>query len=174
MAGFFRRTSTLSRAASAREGRRGLLTIAVDRPLQASPRQKNRYRHRYIRPPAPCSARPVPCEPRSTRPPDRMARRTSAQHRWRRPMSYHQGSPDILSRRGLTAPDRDPCANPDPRSSAACWRRPQSGSHRRQSLLRQPDRPRYMFRQPARNLSLAEALVAGGGYWPVSTLSGLI
>jgi hypothetical protein len=75
---------------------------------------------------------PVPCELRSTAP--QTAKRTSEQRRWRRPTPYRRGSPDTLSPRGLTSPDRDPCANPHPRSSAACWRPPGSSSHRRQTV----------------------------------------
>jgi len=41
---------------------------------------------------------PVPCEPRSTGLPDRMARRTSAPRRWRRPRHYHQGRQILLHR----------------------------------------------------------------------------
>src|SRR6266481_9646904 len=93
---------------------------------------------------------PAPCELRSTAPRDRMVRRTSGQRRWRRPTPYRRESSDTPSQRGLTSPDRDPCANPDPRSSAACWYRPQSGSHRRQRLHRQPDLTRYMSQRHAR------------------------
>src|ERR1700689_1487505 len=87
---------------------------------------------------------------RSTGPRDRTAKRTSGPRRWRRPTPYHRASPDTPSRRGWTSWDHDPCANPGPRSSVACWRRPESGSHRRRSLLRQPDRPRCKPRRPAR------------------------
>src|SRR6476661_4296209 len=93
---------------------------------------------------------PVPCEPRSTGLPDRMARRTSAPRRWRRPRHYHPGSPDTPSPRGWTSVDRDPCANHDLQSSVACWRRPESGWHQRQSLRRQPDRMRCKPRRRAR------------------------
>jgi len=96
---------------------------------------------------------------------DRTAKRTSGQRRWRHPTRYRQGSPDIPSPRDWTSPDRDPSANPDRRSSAACWHRPQSGSHRRQSLRHQPDRPQCTPRRPVRthdgNISLAETLVTG-------------
>src|ERR1700676_1929724 len=92
---------------------------------------------------------PVPCERRSTAPRDRTAKQTSEQRRWRRPTSYRRGSPDTPSPRGWTSPDRDPCANPGLRSNVACWRRPQSGSHRLQSLLPPPDRPECLSRRHA-------------------------
>jgi hypothetical protein len=79
-------------------------------------------------------------------------------------MPYHRGSPDTPSPRGWTSPDRDPCANPDLRSSAVCWHPPGSSSHRRQSLRRQPDRPQCTSRRPARTCGeirlLAKTLVA--------------
>src|SRR5882724_9499463 len=92
---------------------------------------------------------PGPCALRSTALQDRTARQTSGQHRWRRPTPYRPGSPGTPSPRGLTSPGHDPCASPDPRSSAACWRRPQSGSHRLQSLRHQPDRPQCTPRRHA-------------------------
>src|SRR4029077_20760562 len=91
----------------------------------------------------------APCEPRSTAPPDRMARQTSGRRRWRRPRLYHRALPDTPSPHGWTSRDRDPCTNPAPRSSAACWRRLGSGSHRLQSLRRQPDRPQCTPRRHA-------------------------
>src|SRR3984885_13358998 len=79
-----------------------------------------------------------------------MARQISGRRRWRHPTPHRQGSLDTPSPRGLTSRDRDPCANPDPRSSAACWHPPESGSHQRQNLPPQPAQPRGMLRRPAR------------------------
>src|SRR6478752_7371801 len=93
---------------------------------------------------------PVPYARQSTGPRDRMVRRTSEQPRWQHPRTYHRASPDTPSPRGLTPPDHDPCANPDPRSSAACWRQLGLGSHRRQSLRHQPDQPQCTPRLPVR------------------------
>src|ERR1700676_2204761 len=109
---------------------------------------------------------PVPCEPRSTGLPDRMARRTSARRRWPRPMPCRRGSPDTPSPRGWRSSDCGPCASPARRSSVAYWRRPASGSHRQQNLRHQPDRPRCTPRRPVleyptENIPLTEALVAG-------------
>src|SRR5450432_666953 len=93
---------------------------------------------------------PAPCEPRSTAPRGRTARRTSGQPRWQRPTPCRRGSPDTPSPRGWTSWDRDPSASPDLRSSVAYWRRPGSGSRRLQNLRHQPDRPRCTPRQPVR------------------------
>src|SRR5271154_3042457 len=64
-------------------------------------------------------------------------------------MPYRRGSPDTPSLRGWPSYDRDPCANPDPRSSAACWHRPGSGSHRPQSLRHRPAQLQCTPRRPA-------------------------
>jgi hypothetical protein len=85
----------------------------------------------------------APCGRRSTAPRERTARRTSGQRRCRRPMPYHPGSPDTPSPRAWILLDRDSYANPDLRSSAACWHRPQSGSHRLQNPS-PPTRPAAM------------------------------
>ena len=58
--------------------------------------------------------------------------------------------PTILAMRADSSGHRDPCANHDLRSSVACWRRPESGWHRLQSLRRQPDRMRCKPRRRAR------------------------
>jgi hypothetical protein len=87
---------------------------------------------------------------RSTAPRGRTARRTSGQRRWRHPTPYRRGLPNTPSQRDLILQDRDLCANPDPRSSVAYWRRLGSGSHRRQNLRPQPDQPRGMLRRHAR------------------------
>src|ERR1700722_18882329 len=92
----------------------------------------------------------APCALRSIAPPDRMERRTWGQRRWRRPTPYRRGLQDTPSPRDLTSPDRDPCANPGPQSTAAYWRQPGSGSRRPQNLRHRPDRPRYTPRRPAR------------------------
>src|ERR1700733_14062942 len=93
---------------------------------------------------------PAPYALRTTGCRDRTAKRTSGPRRWRRPTRYHRESPDTPSRRDSASLDYDPCANPAPRSSVACWHRPESDSHRRRSLHRQPDRPLCTPRRPAR------------------------
>src|ERR1700722_18053254 len=108
---------------------------------------------------------PVPCERRSTGPRDRMARRTSAQRRWRRPTPYRRGSPDTPSQRGWTVADRDPGANPDPRSSVAYWRRPnQARINGKAFAANKTGRDARLddpFEYATENIPLAEALVAG-------------
>src|SRR5215204_3921660 len=79
-----------------------------------------------------------------------MARQTSGQPRWQRPTPYRRGSPDTPSLRGSISWDRDLCASPVPRSSAACWHRQQSGWHGRRSLPHPLAGQQYTPRQPAR------------------------
>src|SRR5215207_4803741 len=108
---------------------------------------------------------PVPCERRSTGPRDRMAKQTSEQRRWRRPMPYRRGSPDTPSPRGWTSWDHDPCASPDPRRTLLVGvGRNQARIDCKAFATNQTGRPARLddtLKHAAKNISLAEALVAG-------------
>jgi transposase len=71
---------------------------------------------------------------------------------------HHSRASAPISQRGWTSRDCDPGANPDPRSSVACWHRPQSGWHREQSLHHQAGRPRCA---PPSNLFISKGITTG-------------
>src|SRR5215218_442374 len=108
---------------------------------------------------------PAPCERQSTGPRDRMARRTSEQRRWRRPTPYRQGLPDTPSPRGSTSPDRDPCANPDLRSTLLVGiSRDQARVYRKTFATNQTGRNAGLddtFEYATKDIPLAKALIAG-------------
>jgi hypothetical protein len=105
---------------------------------------------------------PAPCEPRSTAPRDRMARQTSGPRRWPLPTPYHRASLDTPSQRGwiaIPAPilTRDRALLIGVRLNQAringkAFATNQAGGN---ACLDDP------FEHTTKNVSLAEALVAG-------------
>ncbi len=73
--------------------------------------------------------------------------------------------PDTPSLRGWTSPDRDPCANPDLRSSVAYWLgRNQARIDGKAFTTNQTGRDARLdnpLEQATKNISLAKTLVAG-------------
>ena len=65
-----------------------------------------------------------------------LATRTSGPCRWPRRKPHHQGSPHTPSQHGSPSPGNGSCPIRCRGSTATCWRPPQSGSHRPQTLRR--------------------------------------